>query len=86
MVDLIVWIIVGAIGGWLASFFVKVPMGGLLGNIIAGIIGGLVAGWLGGLLGINAGVSGINLVSIVTAFIGAIIVSVIAGYLLKGRT
>jgi uncharacterized membrane protein YeaQ/YmgE (transglycosylase-associated protein family) len=40
--DLIVWLIVGAIGGWLASFFVKVPIGGFIGNIVAGVIGGFV--------------------------------------------
>lgn len=85
LTSIIIWIVVGAIGGWLASFFVKVPMGGLLGNIIAGIIGGLVAGWLAGALGLNAGVTGLNIPSIIIAFIGAIIVSAVAGYLTRGR-
>jgi uncharacterized membrane protein YeaQ/YmgE (transglycosylase-associated protein family) len=85
MTDLIIWIVVGAIGGFLASFFVKLAWGGLLGSIITGIVGGLLAGWLGGLLGINAGVSGFNLVSIVTAFVGAIILSVIVGWISARR-
>lgn len=80
------WLIVGAIGGWLASFFVKVPIGGLLGNIITGIIGGLIAGWLAGtFLGAGDLLTGINLVSIIVAFIGAVILSVIVGMLTRGR-
>lgn len=85
MTDLIIWIIVGAIGGFLASFFIKLAWGGLVGSIITGIIGGLVAGWLAGLLGINAQVSGLNLGSIVIAFIGAIIVSAIVGWISSRR-
>ncbi len=83
--DLLIWIIVGAIGGFLASFFIKLAWGGLIGSIITGIVGGLVAGWLGGLLNINAGVSGINLTSIITAFIGAIIVSAVVGWISNRR-
>lgn len=83
--DLLIWIIVGAIGGFLASFFIKLAWGGLIGSIITGIIGGLVAGWLGGLLNINAGVSGINLTSIITAFIGAIIVSAVVSWISNRR-
>jgi uncharacterized membrane protein YeaQ/YmgE (transglycosylase-associated protein family) len=84
--DLLVWIVVGAIGGFLASFFVKVPIGGLIGNIVAGIIGGLLVGWLSTLIpALNLSVSGFNLWSIIAAFIGAIIVCLIAGFLFKGR-
>jgi uncharacterized membrane protein YeaQ/YmgE (transglycosylase-associated protein family) len=83
--DFIIWIIVGAIGGWLASFFVKVPIGGILGNIVAGVLGGLLVGWLGSYINILPAVSGFNCASIIAAFIGAIIVSVIAGFLFKGR-
>lgn len=82
--DLLVWIIVGAIGGFLASFFIKLAWGGLIGSIITGIVGGLLAGWLAGALGINAQVSGFNLGSIVVAFIGAIILSAIVGWI-SGR-
>lgn len=80
------WIIVGAIAGWIASFFVKVPMGGLLGNIIAGIIGGLLVGWIStNFLGAGDWVNGINIGSIIAAAIGAVIVSVLAGMLFGNR-
>ncbi len=83
--SLIMWIVVGAIGGWLASFFVKVPIGGMLGNIVAGVIGGLLVGWLGSFINILPAVSGFNCTSIIAAFIGALIVSAVAGFALKGK-
>ncbi|MDL1896594.1 GlsB/YeaQ/YmgE family stress response membrane protein [Anaerolineae bacterium CFX7] len=83
--NIIMWVIVGGIGGWLASFFVKVPMGGILGNIIAGVIGGLLVGWLGSFINILPAVSGFNCASIIAAFIGALVVSAIAGFALKGK-
>lgn len=83
--DLLIWIIVGAIGGFLASFFIKLAWGGLIGSIITGIIGGLVAGWLAQQLGLGAGVTGLNLPSIVTAFIGAVIVSAVVGWISTRR-
>jgi uncharacterized membrane protein YeaQ/YmgE (transglycosylase-associated protein family) len=43
---LIVWLIVGAIAGWLAGMAVKGGGYGLIGDIIVGIVGGLIAGWL----------------------------------------
>ena len=44
--SIIVWLIVGAIAGWLAGLIVKGGGFGLLGNIVIGIIGAVVAGWL----------------------------------------
>ncbi len=83
--DLIIWIVVGGIGGFLASLFVKLPWGGLIGSIVTGIIGGLVIGWLSTLIpGLNLAVSGFNLWSIIAAFVGAIIVSLVVG-LIFGR-
>ncbi len=50
----------------------KSPMG-LLTDIIVGIIGGFIGGWLLGVLGVGGAVSGLNIASIVTAFIGAVV-------------
>lgn len=71
-VSLLVWIIVGAIAGWLAGVLMKSPMG-LLTDIIVGIIGGFIGGWLLSALGIGGAVTGLNIASILTAFIGAVI-------------
>lgn len=71
---LIVWIIVGAIAGWLASMVMSTNRKqGLLEDIIVGIIGGFIGGFLLNALGIGGAVTGFNLGSIITAFIGAVV-------------
>jgi uncharacterized membrane protein YeaQ/YmgE (transglycosylase-associated protein family) len=75
---IIVWIVVGAIAGWLASLVVQGTGLGLLGDIIVGIIGGFLGGLiLSLLLPGSYGVSGFNLGSIVVAFIGAVVLLLI---------
>jgi len=73
LTTLIVWIILGAIAGWLASLVMHSPMG-LGADIIVGIVGAIIGGFVLSLIpGVNAGVTGLNLVSLITAFIGAVI-------------
>lgn len=65
-------IIVGLIAGWLASLVMKSGTG-LIGDLIIGVIGGFVGGFLSQLfLGANL-MTGINISSILTALIGAIV-------------
>jgi len=73
--SVIVWLIVGAIAGWLAGLIVKGGGFGLLGNIVIGIIGAVVAGWLLPQLGINLGTGIVR--AIINAAIGGIVVLVI---------
>lgn len=73
--SVIIWLIVGAIAGWLAGMVVKGGGFGLIGDIIVGIIGGLIAGWLLPRLGINLG-SGF-VAAVIDAFIGAVILLLI---------
>ena len=72
---IIVWLIIGAIAGWIAGALVKGGGFGLIGDIVVGIIGAVIGGWLAGTLGISIG-SGI-VASIITAVIGAVILLVI---------
>lgn len=72
---LIIWLIVGAIAGWLAGQVIKGGGFGLVGDIILGIVGALVAGWLLPQLGILIGGGIIG--AIINAFIGACIVLLI---------
>lgn len=68
--NFILWIILGALAGWIAGQVMKGGGFGLLGNIGVGIVGSFIGGWLFGLLGIGAG----NLISsLVAAVVGAII-------------
>ncbi|MCG8271384.1 GlsB/YeaQ/YmgE family stress response membrane protein [Aquamicrobium sp. NLF2-7] len=68
---LIVFLIVGAIAGWLAGLIVKGYGFGLLGNIVVGIVGAFIAGWLLPKVGIFIG--GGVIANIINALIGAII-------------
>ena len=72
---IIVWLIIGAIAGWLAGLLVKGGGFGLIGDIVVGIVGAVIGGWLAGVLGISIG-SGF-IASIITAIIGAVILLVI---------
>jgi len=71
MNNLIWFLIIGAIAGWLAGQFMKGRGFGLLGDIIVGIIGAVLGGWLFGVLGISAG--GGLAGSLIVAFIGAVV-------------
>lgn len=72
----IAWIVVGLIGGYLASRVVNRTGEGLLRDIILGIIGGIIGGIIFRALG-GHGVTGFNLWSILVAFIGAVILLVL---------
>lgn len=73
--SLLIWLLIGAIAGWLASTFVRGGGMGLIGDIIVGIIGAFIGGWLAGVLHIHVG-SGI-ISTILTATAGAIVLLVI---------
>lgn len=75
--SLIIWLIVGAVAGWLAGLIVKGIGFGLIGNIVVGIVGAFIAGWLLPRLGISIGGGFIS--AIINATIGAVILLVIIG-------
>ena len=71
---IISWLVVGAIAGYLAGFIVKGDEGlGVIGHIALGIVGGLVGGFVAGLLTGGDYTTGINIVTIVVAIIGAVV-------------
>jgi uncharacterized membrane protein YeaQ/YmgE (transglycosylase-associated protein family) len=74
---LIIWLIVGAVAGWLAGLIVKGYGFGLIGNIVVGIVGAFIAGYLLPRLGIAIG--GGIVAAIINAVIGAVILLVIIG-------
>ena len=72
------WAVVGLIAGFLAGQVMRGGGYGVIGDIIVGVLGGLLGGWIGTtFLNINAGVSGINLESILVAFAGAVLLILI---------
>jgi uncharacterized membrane protein YeaQ/YmgE (transglycosylase-associated protein family) len=75
--QLITWLVVGLIAGWLASLFVGGPAN-ILGYLIAGLIGGFVGSWLFNALGWSLNLGNALVESIVTSAIGAIVVVLLA--------
>lgn len=69
--SLIIFLLIGAVAGWLAGLIVKGFGFGLVGNIIIGIIGAFIAGYLFPALNVSLG-AGI-VASILHATIGAVI-------------
>ena len=81
------WIVVGLIAGWLAGVVVRGGGYGLIGNIVVGIVGALIGGFLAGaLFNVPDAVNGINLTSILIAFLGAVILILILRAVTPGRS
>jgi uncharacterized membrane protein YeaQ/YmgE (transglycosylase-associated protein family) len=75
--QIITWLVVGLIAGWLAKLVVGGPTG-LLGYLIAGLIGGVVGSWLFNALGWRLNLGNDIVEAIVTSAIGAVIVILLA--------
>ena len=72
--SIIVWIIVGALAGWIASMIMKTDAQmGALANIVVGIIGAFIGGWVVSLFGVSVAEGELNIPSILTAILGAVI-------------
>jgi len=72
---ILAWLVVGLIAGFLARAVLpgeEPGPRGVFGDLLAGVVGGVVGGWVFRLLGF-AGVTGVNLGSIIVAFVGAVI-------------
>ena len=71
VVGILVWLVIGAVAGWLASMVMRGGSLGLIGNVVVGILGAVVAGWLLPVLGIGLG--GGILAAILSATLGAVV-------------
>jgi uncharacterized membrane protein YeaQ/YmgE (transglycosylase-associated protein family) len=68
--DIIWFLIIGLVAGWLAGQIMRGRGLGLIGNLIVGVIGSVIGGFLFGLIGLNSfGLIG----SLITATIGAVV-------------
>lgn len=78
------WIVVGLIAGFLAGQVVKGGGFGLIGDIVVGVVGGLLGGWIATSLLHIGSMSGINLESILIAFVGAVILLLLVRLIRRG--
>jgi len=76
---IILWIIFGALVGWIASAIMNTNDGVLM-DIVIGIVGAVVGGWLMSLVG-SSGVTGFNLYSFLVALAGAVVLILIVKFI-----
>ncbi len=70
------WIVLGLVAGFIASKIVNKTGDGFFLDIILGIVGSIAGGYLFNTFG-AAGVSGLNLYSLLVAVVGAVVVLVV---------
>jgi uncharacterized membrane protein YeaQ/YmgE (transglycosylase-associated protein family) len=84
-VDIIAWIIVGIIAGWLAKMVVPGEgPGGVIGDLVVGVVGAIIGGWIWNYFG-HVGATGLNIPSIIVAFVGGVVLLLIVRLFTRGR-
>lgn len=77
--NIIVWVILGGISGWIASKITKKDSQMGIGlNILVGIIGAFIGGWLVGIFGLGPA-TGLNIWSFIVSILGAVILIKLIG-------
>jgi uncharacterized membrane protein YeaQ/YmgE (transglycosylase-associated protein family) len=88
MINFIVWLLFGALVGWLASLVMRTDaQQGALMNIVVGIIGAFLGGFLGSALGIggsNINNSDFSLSGLLVSFVGAVVLLAIVNLVRRG--
>ena len=84
--NIIIWLIIGGVVGWLASIVMRRDgQQGILLNIVVGIVGAFIGGWLiGPLLGAGSINDGISIMSFIVSLLGAIILLAIINLFKRG--
>ncbi|MHB8283803.1 MAG: GlsB/YeaQ/YmgE family stress response membrane protein [Caulobacteraceae bacterium] len=81
---IIAWLILGLIAGFIGSKLVNKSGEGLVMDIVLGIVGAVVGGFLFNMFG-GAGVTGLNIYSLVVAVIGSVVVLVLYHMVIRRR-
>lgn len=83
--NILLWIILGALAGWIASLIMGTNKNqGCLMDIVVGVVGAFLGGLVFSLFG-GQGVTGFNIYSLLVAVLGAVILLWIVGLVRKGR-
>jgi uncharacterized membrane protein YeaQ/YmgE (transglycosylase-associated protein family) len=79
--DFVLFLVIGAVAGYLAGMVLKGGGFGLVGNLIVGIVGGFLGGFLFRQFGASAGSGMVG--SLITAFVGAVVLLLLIGLVKK---
>ena len=83
--NILVWIIFGALAGWIASMIMnKNKQMGAIANIVVGVIGAFIGGYIMDFFGAD-GITGFNLQSLIVAVAGAVVLLYVIGLISGGR-
>jgi len=83
VLDIILWIVIGAVAGWIAGELMRGRGFGLVGNIIVGIVGAIIGGLVFDALDFAPGLGIIG--SLIMSLIGAIILLFVIGMFSRSR-
>ena len=78
----LLYILIGALAGWIGGMIVKGSGSGFWINLLLGVVGAIVGGWLLGLIGIA---SGTLIWRLVAAVVGAVILLLIWGMIARNK-
>ena len=77
--NIFIWILFGAIAGWIASIIMgRNAQMGAIANIVVGIVGAIIGGFIMSVFG-SVGVTGFNFYSIFVAVLGATVLLFLTG-------
>jgi uncharacterized membrane protein YeaQ/YmgE (transglycosylase-associated protein family) len=76
--DIVWFVVIGGVAGWLAGKFMKGGGFGLFGNVVVGVVGAVIGGFLFGLLGLRTDGSVVG--ALVTSFVGAVVLLFAVGF------
>lgn len=81
--SIIIWLVVGAVAGFLAGQIWKGRGFGLVGNIVVGLVGSALGGFLLNLLNIGFSIGGPFITDIVVALLGALVLLFLVNLIFK---
>jgi uncharacterized membrane protein YeaQ/YmgE (transglycosylase-associated protein family) len=89
MINFLLWLVCGALVGWLASIVMRTnAQQGVLMNIVVGIVGAFLGGFIFNMLGVGGTTindTAFNLNSLLISFIGAVILLGIINLVRRGQ-
>ncbi len=85
--NLIIWLVIGGVIGWLASIVMKTnAQQGLILNVVVGIVGAMIAGWLiSPMLGVGTiNQNNFSMPALLVSFGGAVVLLAVVNLLRRG--
>ena len=85
--NILIWLIVGGVVGWLASLIMRTDaQQGILLNVLVGIIGALIGGWvISPMVGVGTINEGLSIGSFLVSLVGAVVLLAIVNLFRRGR-